>query len=124
MYQQQSLQQLLETEQQYLSQLQDKGCKEPTKQVRQQQRRQPLPANYVQFTITDKKDHQIDAITGKPKRLALNLLIEALTENAASIPTLKGGGLFGHTAFCMSPAEYATIPNGNSPCRTTLYSGR
>ena len=48
---------------------------------------------------------------------------EALTENAASIATLKGGGLdsfgnskrwrtrlFGHTAFCMSPAEYyATI---------------
>jgi len=87
-----------------------------------------LPENYVQFakwiirkiiiimkvapTVADimkgfpKEDHQIDAIPGKPKQLSLNILIEALTENAASIATLNGGGLFGHTAFYMSPAEY------------------
>ena len=56
-----------------------------------------------------KQEHQIDIITGTPKRLALNIIIEALTENAASIPTLKGGGQFGDTAMCMSAAQYATI---------------
>jgi len=57
-----------------------------------------------------KQDHQIDTITGKPERLAIDLLIEDITKNAASIPTLKGGGIFGHTATCMSDAQYATIP--------------
>ena len=52
-----------------------------------------------------KKDHQIDAIPGKPERLALNVIFEALTKNAASVPTLKGGGRFGHTTMCMSTAE-------------------
>jgi len=74
-----------------------------------------LPANYVQFAKTDlpkhlnpkmeiapsveaimagfpKMDHQIDAIPSKPERLARNILIEGLTENAASIATLKDGG--------------------------------
>ena len=55
-----------------------------------------------------KKDHQTDTITGKADRLALNILIEALHKNAASIATLKGGGRFGHTALCMSPVEYTT----------------
>ena len=53
-----------------------------------------------------KHDHQIDTITGKPERLALDLLIEDITENAASISTLKGGGLFGHTATFMSDAQF------------------
>ena len=57
-----------------------------------------------------KQEHQIDRITGQPERMALNTLIEDITANAASIPTLKGGGLFGHTATCMSPTQYATIP--------------
>ena len=55
------------------------------------------------------QDHHIDTITGKPERLGLNALVESITENAASIATLKGGGLFPHTALCMSPAEDATI---------------
>jgi len=42
-----------------------------------------------------KKEHQIDTITGIPERLALNMMFEALNKNAASIPTLKGGGRFG-----------------------------
>ena len=56
-----------------------------------------------------KKEHKIDIITGIPKRLALNIMFEALTKNAASISTLKYGGPFGHTAMCMSAAQYATI---------------
>ena len=55
------------------------------------------------------KDHQIDTITGIPEHLALNIIFEALTKYAASIPTLKGGGIFGHTAMMMSTAQYATI---------------
>ena len=56
-----------------------------------------------------KKEHETDTITGIPERLALNILFKALTKNAASIPTLKGGGLFGHTVMCMSAAQYTTI---------------
>ena len=56
-----------------------------------------------------KKDHQIDAIPGQPEQLPLNAIFEALTKSAASIPTLKGGGLFGHTVMCMSAAQYTTI---------------
>ena len=55
------------------------------------------------------KDHQIDSIEGLPERIGLNVLFEALTENAASIQTLKGGRQFGHMAFCMSAPQYATI---------------
>ena len=54
-------------------------------------------------------DHNIDTITGKPERLGLNALIEAITENAASIETLKGGGRYGHMVFCMSVAKYTAI---------------
>ena len=56
-----------------------------------------------------KQDHQIDAITGKPERLGLNTLLEAITKNTASIETLKGGGRYGHMPFCMSTAQYAAI---------------
>ena len=49
-----------------------------------------------------------------PERLALNILFEAITENVVSVAILKGGGLFGHTAFCMSPAKYATIQHSVS----------
>ena len=58
-----------------------------------------------------KQEHQIDTITGKPERLAINILIEDIIENAASIATLKGGGLYGHTGTCMSDFQYATIPD-------------
>jgi len=58
-----------------------------------------------------KQEHQIDTITRKPERLAIDLLVEDIIENAATITTLKGGGLFGHTATCMSDAQYATIQN-------------
>ena len=68
----------------------------------------PTVANIMKGFL--KQDHQIDSITGKPERLAIDLLIEDITENTASIPTLKGGGLFGHTATCMSDAQYSTIP--------------
>ena len=61
-----------------------------------------------------KQEHQIDKITGKPERLAIDKLIEDIIENAASITTLKGGGLYGHTGTCMSAAQYATIP-GSDP---------
>ena len=57
-----------------------------------------------------KQEHQIDKITGKPERLAIDILIEDIIENAASVATLKGGGLYGHTGTCMSDALYATIP--------------
>ena len=55
------------------------------------------------------KNHQIDSIKGQPERLGLNVFFEALTENTASIQTLKGGGRYGHMAFCMSAPQYATI---------------
>ena len=56
-----------------------------------------------------KQVHQIDTITGLPECTGLNKMIEALTKNTASIPTLKGGGKYGHTAMCMPTAQYATI---------------
>ena len=54
-------------------------------------------------------DQHIDTFTGKPERLGLNALIEAITENAAAIETLKGGGRYGHMAFCMSVGKYTSI---------------
>ena len=39
----------------------------------------------------------------------MDILFDAITENAASITTLKGCGCFGHMAFCMSAQQYATI---------------
>ena len=56
-----------------------------------------------------KQEHQIDQITGQPERLAIDILIEDIIENAASIATLKGGGVYGHMGICMSDAQYATI---------------
>ena len=47
-----------------------------------------------------KKEHDIDTITGTPECKALNLLINDLWENAASMATLKGGGKFGHILHC------------------------
>ena len=41
------------------------------------------------MTRFPKKNHQIDTITGKPERLALNIIIEVITKNAASVPTLE-----------------------------------
>ena len=35
------------------------------------------------------KNHQIDSIIGTPERLGLNIFFEAITQNAASIKTLK-----------------------------------
>ena len=55
------------------------------------------------------KNHQIDSITGKPERLGLNIFFEAITENDASIKTLKGGGCYGHMALCISAPQYALI---------------
>ena len=89
-----------------------------------------MPANYVQFAITDhpknhheevapsieailarfpQNDHLFDAIPGTLEQLALNILIDGLSQNTASIATLKGGGHFGHTTLTMSPVKYATI---------------
>ena len=62
-----------------------------------------------------KKDHLFDAIPGTPEEPALNILIDGLHENAASIATLKGGRHYGHTALTVSPAEYATIQHHSTP---------
>ena len=55
------------------------------------------------------KNHQIDSITGTPERLGLNIFFEAITQNAASIKTHKGGGRYGHMRLCMSAPHYAEI---------------
>ena len=70
-----------------------------------------------------KKEHDIDTITGTSECMALNLLINDLWENAASMATLKGGGKFGHTALCMSPTDYATIPRSVLFLMTTAPGG-
>ena len=57
------------------------------------------------------KEHQIDTISGKPEQLGMDILFTAITENAAFITTLKGGGCFGHMALCMPAKQYATIPH-------------
>ena len=49
------------------------------------------------------KNHQIDSITG------INVFFEAITQNAASVKTLKGGGRYGHMAFAMSQPQYEAI---------------
>ena len=55
------------------------------------------------------KKHQIDSITGTPERLGINIFFEAITQNAASVKTLKGGGRYGHMAFAMSTPQYEAI---------------
>ena len=55
------------------------------------------------------KNHQIDSITGTPERLRLNIFFEAITQNAASIKTHKGGGRYGYMGLCMSAPQYAAI---------------
>ena len=58
-----------------------------------------------------KKDYQIDAIPGKPERLALNILIEALRENAASIATKRWRTIWAYGILHVSPPifNYSTI---------------
>ena len=55
------------------------------------------------------KNHQIDSITGTPERLGLNIFFEAITQNAASIKTHKGGGRYGHMGLCMSAPQFNLI---------------
>jgi len=55
------------------------------------------------------KKHQIDSITGTPERLGINIFFEAITQNAASVKTLKRGGRYGHMAFAMSAPQYEAI---------------
>ena len=43
-------------------------------------------------------------------------------ENAASVPTLKGGGHYGHTALTMDGTTYATLPH-TVPFVTTVAPG-
>ena len=55
------------------------------------------------------KNHQIDSITGTPERPGINIFFEAITQNAASVKTLKGGGRYSHMALAMSQVQYAAI---------------
>ena len=52
-------------------------------------------------------------ITGTSNHITLEQLVNALRRNAASVPSLKEGGLFGHTALTTDDATYATLAQTN-----------
>ena len=61
-----------------------------------------------------KKDFDIPAITGEPDRISLDLLINDIRQNAASVRSIKGGGTYGHLAMTMAPAEYLALPGATA----------
>ena len=60
------------------------------------------------------KADNISAITGQPDRTQLEPLLKDLRQCAASIPTLKGGGLYGHVAFIMPTIDYLALPGATA----------
>ena len=67
-----------------------------------------VDALYAAFPV---QAHNIEQIHGTPDRVNLNKLIDAIRENAASVYSNKGGGLYGHIGLTMSPADYLVLPN-------------
>ena len=59
------------------------------------------------------KPESILAITGRPDRVQLEPFFKALRQWAASIPSLKGGGLHGHLAFIVATVDYLLLPWAN-----------
>ena len=51
----------------------------------------------------------IPKIEGKPDYESLDALRSLLVENAASVSTTLGGGLFGHSGMVLSPAAYELV---------------
>lgn len=54
----------------------------------------------------------IPTITDEPDYASINIMVEILYGNAASLPTTLGGGAHGHIGLIMTPALYATLAPG------------
>ena len=70
---------------------------------------------YAAFPV---QANSISKIHGIPDRVTLNTLIDAIRENAASVNSNKGGGIYGHIGMTMSPIEYEILPNAIPFVRT------
>ena len=62
-------------------------------------------------TVFPVKSHDIAFITGTPDRISLNELNRDLRKNAASVPLMKGGVIYGRIAFTMTDYDYLKLPN-------------
>lgn len=70
-----------------------------------------VEALYAAFPV---QAHNIDHIQGTPDRVSLNKLIDAIRENAASVYSNKGGGIYGHIDPTMNPVDYLLLPNATT----------
>ena len=65
---------------------------------------------------------ELSKVIGLPTNSSLQVLTSQLCDNAASVPSRRGGGAHGHPGIVMDAVEYMTVSN-NIPWVDPVHPG-